>query len=180
VKSDEGAMADLVAWKSLRITDDFPGGNRSTVFAAEFRGRRVVVHHSERAPESLDWELRLLQHLHTWVYRLLSRSLQTLVHFMSAGGTSRPSSGAGSTAFPRMRPSPSKRLTACILAAVDSGVCGPGWSRASDAWEIAVSWAVEPDYAASLIPAFVAARSTQLGAITGSPSARTASAIRSS
>ena len=56
-------MIDVGAWGGLELIDSATGGNRNQVWRGRLKGVAVAVRQSRRSPESLAWELDLLEEL---------------------------------------------------------------------------------------------------------------------
>ena len=56
-------MIDVGRWQGLDLIEPLAGGNRNPVWRGRLRGAPVVVRRSRRPPESLAWELDLLDRL---------------------------------------------------------------------------------------------------------------------
>jgi Ser/Thr protein kinase RdoA (MazF antagonist) len=51
------------AWRGVELVDRLPGGVRTNAFLARRGHQRLVVRTSGRAPDALNWELDLVEHL---------------------------------------------------------------------------------------------------------------------
>jgi Ser/Thr protein kinase RdoA (MazF antagonist) len=60
---DAGLDQALAAWGQHTVTGPLGGGHRNTVAEVRLGGQRLVARRSRRGPDSLDWELALLDHL---------------------------------------------------------------------------------------------------------------------
>lgn len=56
-------MIDVRAWGGLDLIEPVAGGNRNQVWRGRLNGLAVAVRRSRRPPDSLAWELDLLDHL---------------------------------------------------------------------------------------------------------------------
>jgi Ser/Thr protein kinase RdoA (MazF antagonist) len=57
------AQDALRAWDEPVVIGPLGGGSRNAVLELRYQGQRAVAHLSRRAPDSMDWEIHLLDHL---------------------------------------------------------------------------------------------------------------------
>ena len=63
VRNDRLVHELLAAWGGITVVKPLGGGNRNTVLEIRRGHQRLVARQSRRPPDSLDWEIALLDYL---------------------------------------------------------------------------------------------------------------------